>query len=285
MTMKKEPPHCWRANLMMIQNNFRTSTLFLNLKSLLPGLALLFLATACVGIPDESRRLQTKDVTLEYHDKQNDRDIDSIDLQHPFSISQEAMETQVLSIYFEHMALVSSKRPVFNKVQLPNLSRLLTRALNNAKPNHYISFKVTGDGGDTTGDLFAVNGKLHWRVTRINGEAFTSKAWARNVQHWRLAPRTGQKFYVKKIMLEREIHNWLISSLDLSNARSTKYKKHKAKIKKRQSANTPQTIPPATNKEQELERKLGILNKLKSKGLIDPAEFERRRKALLDKYL
>ncbi len=253
---------------------------------LLAGLCLF--AAGCVGIPDDSKRLQTKDVTLEYHDKQRDRDIDDIDLQHPFSISQEKVETQILSIYYEHMALVNSKERVFNKVQLPNLARLLTKALNHAKPKHYISFEVRGDGGETSGDLFAANGKLHWRLNRINGENFTRKAWARNEQRWRLAPRSGQKFYTKKLLMERDIENWIISSLDLPAPRSAKSKKRKSTVRRKHSTQKapPQTMAPApTAREKELERKLGILNNLKSKGLIDEPEFEKRRKALLDQYL
>ncbi|QPJ62570.1 MAG: hypothetical protein G3M70_12080 [Candidatus Nitronauta litoralis] len=271
---------------MTIQNKVSTGNTLGKIIYLLAGVALF--VSGCVGIPDKTRQLKTKDVTLEYHDKQNDRDIDSIDLQHPFSISQETVETQIMSIFYEHMALVSDKENVFNKVQLPNLSRLLTKALNHAKPNQFISFEVKGDGGNTTGDLFAANGKLHWRLNRINGEGFTRKAWARNEQRWRLAPRPGQKFYVKKLLMEREIHNWIISSLDLQTPRSAKSKKRR--IKSRQKPSTQQAAPsraPASTsraKELELERKLGILNGLKSKGLIDNDEFERRRKALLDQY-
>ena len=247
-----------------------------------PVLLLLLLgSTACTSIPDESRKLETRNVTIEYHDKQRDREIDGIDLQHPFSINGDTMEAQIKSVFYEHLALVSKPEPVFNKVQLPDLKRLLTKALNHARPDHYISFKIKGDGGETEGDLFASNGRLHWRLNKIDGEAFTRQAWARNEQRWRLAPRSGQKYYTKKILMERDIHNWIVSPIQTA---PPKPQRMETTTPREPAAPVPAAAPAPTAKEQELERKLGILNKLRDKQLIDEAEYERRRKALLDEY-
>ncbi len=196
------------------------------------------------------------------------------------------MERQIKSVYFEYMALVGKPEPVFTKVQRPDLKRLLTKALNHAKPDHYISFEVQGDGGKTEGDLFASNGRLNWRISKINGEGFTRQAWARNEQRWRLAPRSGQKYFTKKLLLERDIHNWIVSPIDLQPPRERQENPagRPPAVKAPASGGPPPSASTPTSKEQQLERKLGILNKLKDKELIDQAEYERRRKALLDEY-
>lgn len=243
--------------------------------------------TACTGIPESSRRLQTEEVVLEYHDVQTDNDINSLRMDHPFRISEEQMDRQLRSLYYERLSLISKPRPVFEPEQIPPLRRLLTKALRHAKRNLYISFKVAGEAGNTAGDLFASSGQLHWRLNRIEGEDYQKRDWARMEQLWRLKPRSGQRYFIKKILFEREIQNWIVAHVDLPAPRPGKGRR-KPPAPRATAPPAPQAQPqpdrPPAARDAELERKLKILQNLRDKQLIDEEEYRLRRKKLLDAY-
>jgi len=250
---------------------------------------LVFGLTACGGLSEPSRRLETAGVILEYHDKQTDREISSLDLDHPKPIGEDQVAIQLHSLYYESLNLVAKPRVVFHREQVQSLKRLLTKALNHAKPNAFISFEVAGEGGTTAGDLFASGGKLHWRLAKIEGENYNARNWARLEKKWRLVPRQGQSLFIKKILMEQEMQNWIVADMDLpAPAVGKPGQPASGKSRARQAPQAPPAPPAASpvpsSKDQELERKLQTLQNLKDKQLIDEEEYNRRRKQLLDSY-
>ena len=228
------------------------------------------------------KTLEAKDLTLSYLDKSRaGQHVVEMTLQHPVSLSEKEVFHHLVSLRYEGNALLSKQKPVFKKDDLQKIRHLLTRALHSVKPNHVVGFELDAAGGTTSGIVFASNGNLYWKFDEIQGAAhsLSGSPTAHHGVTWRLIPRKGQKLFASKTLLgQKKWTNWIAAKLKLPG----KPPQMKTGEGKNRPPATPQNARPAPDA---LEEKLEFLKRLHEKNLIDDAEYQQKRKDLLDQYL
>jgi hypothetical protein len=243
------------------------------------------------------KKLTAKDLSLTYSDKaQSGNEINELTLQHPSPISERQMIYHMVALTYENYSLLGKAGPVFTKDDINKTKRLLTKALNKAHSKNIISFEVESEDGTTRGELFATQGKLHWRFSEIQGVKYslTRNQVARYGTAWRMVPKKGQKFHVtEKLLGAKQWTNWIEAKINLQAPANLKTVRPG---KKRSNPGTAQSAPPPARSKRpkttapgktpaDLEEKLKFLKYLYENQLIDKREYEQKRKDLLDQYL
>jgi hypothetical protein len=284
----------------MMNRKFMQFHFFRNTYRVLSGTVLLFLVISlALGCSSTKRKgektLEMKDLTLSYRNKvDGGPDVASLKMAHPLKISERMVVQHLSRLHYENFALLGEAGPVFTRADIKRLKRLLTKALNNAKPQNIIIFEIESEEGTTVGQVFASKGNLHWRFEEIRGvkHSLTRNQLARYGTAWRLIPKKGQRYQVASQLLgSRPKTNWIIAKLNIAMATQSR---EKASVP--QNAPQPPPDPPvdpapastpsATPKvDPDLEEKLKFLKRLYENELIDQREYQKKRQDLLDQYL
>ncbi len=264
-------------------SRLRTPALFL--------LAFALLSFHGCGSAPKEKKLEKDGLTLIYRSKMNaGSEIGKKKLSHPVRISEAEFTNHLLSLRYEELSLLGNKKYVFPLEGMAEMARLMTKAVNRLTPDNILAFEQDTPQGTTTGEIFSVGDRLHFKFEKIKGSEFASSSfsgWGGST--WRMAPVKGQGYYtVKKIIGSNTYENWIVADQTLPQ-------KARRLLRKRSRPKTPPAAmdsipgpPPASDrngKNQDLEKKLQFLKELKEKQLIDEREFERKRKELLDTYL
>lgn len=240
------------------------------------------------------KKLDAEGFTLKYIDKgQAGAEIRELNLQHPLSITERQMVFHMVALTYENHSLLGKPGPIFTKEDIKKSMRLLTKALTKVHSQNIIGFEVESEEGLTQGELFASEGKLHWRFFQIRGikHSLTRNQMTRYGTAWKIVPKKGQKFHVTdKLLGAKQWTNWIEAKIDLPAPENLRIG---SKNKKRSSPGTAQSRPPASQPRTtapqksttDLEEKLKFLKHLHENQLIDQREYEQKRKDLLDQYL
>jgi hypothetical protein len=278
------------------QTGFKT-TGHLNISFVVAIITVLALAGCSSIHKSAGKTLTTEDFTLTYTDKaQAGTKIDALTLQHPLPITERQMLFHMVALTYESLSLLGEAGPVFTKDDINKTKRLLTKALNKAHSQNIIGFEVESENGTTKGELFASNGKLHWRFFEIQGVKYslTHNPLAQRGAAWRLVPKKGQKYHATNELLgTKQWTSWIEAKIDLpapANLKIAPPRKNSPNSGTVQSASPPAqpnslkaTVPGKTP--ADLEEKLKFLKYLHENQLIDKREYEQKRKDLLDQYL
>jgi hypothetical protein len=251
------------------------------------------------------KKFHKNGLTLYYRHKTQISDgVDRVEMAHPVTIDETQMQTHLLSLYYEEMALLGKKTFVFEEREAESMAPWLVKSLARVKPSDVIVFEMKTPRGNTVGQLFATKTKLHWRFNMINDLQYTNMPnpqWGRGIL-WKLVPFKGQTLYTNEMVIgKRTRENWLVADLELPIAyRSVGDKKKtpsappepKPAAKKPEKPETTAAEPPTasaqtqeqTGKQPGLEEKLLFLKQLRDKQLIDDEEYKRKRKDVMDKY-
>ncbi len=269
------------------------------LQAAVPALTLLTLLTVlgCSSTHQSAgKTLSAQDFTLTYTDKtQAGPEVAKLTLQHPVRLLERQMVFHLVALRYEGNSLLSKAGPVFTKEDIQKIMRLLTKALNHVNPQNIIGFEVESEDGTTTGEVFASHGNLHWRFFEIRGvkHSLTPHQTTRYGAVWRMLPGKGQKPHVTDRFLgTKRWTNWIEAKINLpapANLKKAPPKKDRPTPSVKHSAPPAAPVPPkaaAPKKDPaELEEKLKFLKHLHENQLIDPQEYEKKRKDLLDQYL
>lgn len=279
---------------MKIQTLSKTSILFqaTSAVAILIALAL----TGCSSTQKSAgKTLTTEDFTLTYIDKaQAGSEINELVLQHPLSISERQMVFHMVALSYEYNSLLGKTVPVFTKGDIQKSKHLLTKALNKAHSQNIVRFEVESEGGTTEVELFASGGKLHWRFFKIQGvkHSLTRNQMTRYGTAWRMVLKKGQKFHATKTLFgAKQSTNWIEAKIDLPAPENLKKARPESDSRNSGAVQSPapQTSSPTTAAPEKntasLEEKLKLLKHLHEKQLINPQEYEKRQKDLLDQYL
>ena len=258
------------------------------------AILILIVLTGCSSTHKSAgKKLTLKDITLTYIDKaQAGIEIKELLLEHPLPITERQMVFHMVALTYENYSLLGKAGPVFTKDDINKTKRLFTKALSKVHSQNIIGFEVESEEGTTKGELFASEGKLHWRFFEIQGVKYslTRNQMARYGTAWRMVPKKGQKFHVTdKLLGSKQWTNWVEAKINLSAPANLKTSR---KQKKRVSSNAtpsqsprqPKAAAPQKNT-TELKEKLKFLKHLYEDQLIDQREYEQKRKDLLDQYL
>ncbi len=249
--------------------------------------------SSCATGPKE-KKLEVEGFTLMYKShKSADSEVKKVNIEHPVKISVEAMTAQLLSLKYQELALFGKRKAVFSVKDINSIARLLAKALDRSAPDKIVAFELEAAGGMTKGQLFHANKRLHWRFTQISGRLFNlsnrgASGFRGKGTIWKLTPQNGQALKKTKGVFSVTWDNWLVSSLKLPMTKGLQKRKKmfiKEKRKEVRSSQPPTQAPSEQKSDSVVEEKLNTLNDLKRKGLIDEEEYEKRKKAILDRYL
>lgn len=234
-------------------------------------------------------------------------------LSHPINLQEKTTRNHLASLRYEELTLFGKEKPVFTPDEAESFSPLITKALSHVSKNSIVHFETETAKGKTTGDVFAGNKRLHWRIHTLSGMDFssnTARSWS---SAWRLTPKTGQAYHVsERLLWKKTWENWIEAGLNLPILPAMEKAAPSLNVD-RQRKKTAPAKPPAIEPElapvaapekeltreipakaslgkpaqsnSELEEKLEFLKRLHDKQLIDEKEYERKRKELLDKNL
>lgn len=293
----------------MIQTLFRNTKPHFRLAACLLALTLLLLTAAGCQTQQKSagKTLEAQGFTLRYSDKSAaGPEVADLEFQHPLNISERQLVQQMWALKYKGNALVSEPEHVFTKNDISKVRRLLTKALNKANPQNLVGFEINSEKGTTRGIVFASGGKLYWKFEEIQGLRFnlTRNFMARYGTAWRLLPdkRKGQKLFVSaKLFGSKVWENWIVAKLDTEEddaplpQAGVQKKKGLTPEPTEAPAHSQPTVPPTPGPAQaetqqapsvnpELEKKLEFLKSLRDRNLIGDAEYQEKRKELLDTY-
>jgi uncharacterized protein YceK len=269
----------------------------LNISFVIAIMIVLGLAGCSSTHKSAGKKLTAEDFSLTYIDKaQAGAEIKELKLQHPLSITERQMVFHMVALTYENYSLLGKPGPVFTKDDINKTKRLLTKALNKAHLQNIIGFEVESEDGTTKGELFATQGKLHWRFYEIRGVKYslTRNQVARYGTAWRIVPKKGQKFHTTdKLLGAKQWTNWIEAKINLQAPENLKTARPG---KKRSNSGTAQSAPPPARSKSprttapgktpaDLEEKLKFLKYLHENQLIDKREYQQKRKDLLDQYL
>lgn len=182
-------------------------------KALAVLLLLVFQACSTVS----GKKLVENGLTLRYFPAY---DIEEVHLQHPVQIKETEVRKHLQSLWYEEMTLSGRKNRVFPDFEVTKIGRLLTKALNHAKPNKIVRFELATSTGVTDVEVFAEKSRIHWRFRSFKGSVFTCVAIQPEClrSNWRLIPGKGQSYFaVQKFLGKENMENWIVEDLNPQN--------------------------------------------------------------------
>ncbi len=195
-------------------------------------------------------------------------------LGHPHAFKAGAMEELVRSFYFSPKDVISwaEPRPVFSGQEVEEIAPLIREAFVQAKPYQKIQLEVRAPKGSTVGDLFIMDGEVHWRFEAIQGtdhfeefeSSFQFESETSVTPNWILRPQDRQRYYSRELVLgiTREAENWLVMALKEREAPAL-------------------TLPKRGGEQKSLTERLRLLKELRAAGLITKSDHESKVQALL----
>ncbi len=239
----------------------------------------------------KEKKLEVEGFTLMYKaHKSANSEIKNVPINHPVKISVETMTAQLLSLKYKELALFGKMKAIFSVKDINSIARLMTKALARSPSNKLIYFELEAtSGGLTKGELFHSNKNLHWRFSKISGRNFNlsnrgASGFRGKGTIWKMIPQRGQALKKTKGVFSVTWDNWLVSKLKLPMTKGLQ-KRKKTYVKEKLKEPKPSLAPSRPASDSIVEEKLNTLNDLKRKGLINENEYQKRKKAILDRYL
>jgi hypothetical protein len=247
------------------------------------------LLSNCATEPKE-RKLEVEGFTLMYKaQKSANSEVKNISIDHPVKISVEAMTAQLLSLKYKELALFGKNKAIFSVKDINSIARLMAKALARSPSDKLVYFELEAAGGLTKGQLFHSKKMLHWRFSKISGRNFNlsnrgASGFRGKGTIWKMIPQRGQALKKTKGIFSVTWDNWLVSKLKLPMTKGLQ-KRKKTYIKEKLKEPKPSQAPSRPSSDSVVEEKLKTLNDLKRKGLINENEYQKRKQAILDRYL
>ncbi len=247
-------------------------------------LVLIFLLFhACSTVPD--KKLVENGLTLRYLPVSAiGEDIAHIHLEHPVQITEDWVRIHLASLWYEGMTSLGREGRVFSESDVNKASRLVTKALNQAKPDHIVQLELATASGPTDVEVFVESGRIHWRFQLIKGAVFSCDISNANCMHvnWRMIPKDNQRYYsTQKLLGAKNMENWIVADINPltpGQNREARPGKRSAPVRENEakSDKDPKSQPAG------LEERLFYLKQLYEKGLITEEEFKRNQKKIMD---
>lgn len=204
-----------------------------------------------------------------------------ISLRHPAQITEEAVRTQLISLWYDNLEVLGKGgNRVFTDEEADKVSRVLTKALNQANPNNIVRVELTTSKGPTYLEVFVEKDQIHWRFQEINGVVFSCdiSLMGCNGINWKLILKNGQRYYsVSKFIGRKNVENWIVADLNPPSPSSKQVKSGKSSSKQELGTTGKKSAPAP-----DLEDKLDYLKRLYDKGLISEEEYKRNQKKMMD---
>jgi hypothetical protein len=180
----------------------------------------IFFFVGCASGPKD-KELVSGNVILKYKSARSlQPDVKKIQLAHPSNINLSTVQQKMKSLRYLELTAFGKERNVFLRKDFKELSRLITKALNKARPDQIVSFEVKSSRGVVEGETFIEGSFIHWRFQKIRGQKF-NETFSRSKQipvgqgsSWKLIPKENQGYFSQERFVANVIYeNWIVLGL------------------------------------------------------------------------
>ncbi len=247
-------------------------------------------------------------------DEIKDKKAETLQLNHPYTFTEDQMADIMRSLRYNRKALFSNKvknRNVYEEEYVEKFAPLLVKAFAEVQPNQVVNFSIAQKrpwviirndkltavrmwvtGNELTIDFLKTEAQLlgDYQANTQAGQKQINDAKGLRIT---LEPQEGQKFSfdtTDKIILDLNT-DWekVVDKIEEEDARlkaeEIAQKSKRAQKKYTEAAKPAQSAQPAqpvSSKDQKTaEDRLGELKKLKDKGLITPEDYEKKKQEIL----
>ena len=117
-----------------------------------------------------------------------------------------------------HQKIINPRRPkpVFSRATVAEIAPLFKTIMRKVKPGKYLHFEYQGKRGVIEGQVFATSKKIHWRLFRIDGVAYSNDPLRLKKPTWRLVRIAGLSYQkLKTGGFKKSIQNRIIANFKL----------------------------------------------------------------------
>ena len=137
------------------------------------SLSLIFSMGACALVKPE-RNFSKNGLTIKFRSINHLDDIQRLKFHYPIVISKKNINNHLLSLYYQKIVSPRRPKPVFSRSAVAEIAPLFKTVMKKVKPGKYLHFEYQGSRGVIEGQVFAASNKIHWRLFRINGVAYSN---------------------------------------------------------------------------------------------------------------
>lgn len=193
-------------------------------------------------------------------------------LDHPHRFTAQELTHVLHSLRYSPRGVIGwdSPRPIFPSDTIAHAAPIFQQALKKVGPLQKVSFTVKTRSGDISGDMFLVDGHLHWRFDELKGTThfdaypspFEFESETAVTPNWIVRPQENQQYGNQETFwgIEQETQNWLQIPIE------------------REIGHTK----PTTHERSFIER-LAQLRDLAESGLVSDAEYRQKVGQLTEK--
>jgi hypothetical protein len=195
----------------------------------------------------------------------------------PWTLDRENIVIAMRRLAYQRRGLSwSGKMSVFPAPLRKRLAPLIARQWAKADAGERVRFQVTAPGGKILlqGDTFLTAKGMHWRLTAINFKKRPLGDFHLTGEPWRLVPISGQDYLMRQRFqsLDEELTNWLV----LKAFRPDPKRKQPPRPAPADVHAWPDSPNPA------MREKLELLEELRRERSISEADYQKKRKELLE---
>ena len=238
---------------------------------------LVFFITSCALFKTE-KTFSKKGLTVTFRSINALDDVQHIRFLYPIILSEKQVLNHLLSLWHNNIVSPGKPKPVFSIQEGAKLAPLFKKALKKVETGKYLNFEFQSSKGLIEGQVFATAKNIHWRFIKINNKLYSNDPLRIRKPTWKLVPMPGQRYQTLHSRgSQKAIKNRIIVRINLPFPKQRSKSRPATKI-------SPKNFTRSGSKELELKSKLGTLKKFLDEELIDKAEYEKKKKSLMNQY-
>ena len=176
---------------------------------------LIFLIGACAVFKEE-RNYSKDGLTIMFRSINHLDDIGSLKFQYPIILSEKNIRHHLLTFFHQNIVSPRSPKPVFTNASVAKIAPLFKTVLTKVRPGKYLHFEYQGSRGVTEGQVFVASNKIHWRLLRINGVAYSNDPLRLKKPTWKLVRMPGFAYQTLKTGgFKKSVKNRIIAKINL----------------------------------------------------------------------
>jgi len=178
-------------------------------------LSLVFFIGACAVFKEE-RNYSKDGLTIMFRSLNHLDDVSNLTFKYPIIVSEKNIRNHLLSLLHRDIIKPRGLKPVFSKATVAKIAPLFKTVMKKVKPGKYLHFEYQDSKGITEGQVFVTAKKIHWRLFRINGVAYSNDPLRLIKPTWKLIRIPGQNYQTLKTGgFKKTIQNRIIANINL----------------------------------------------------------------------
>ena len=176
---------------------------------------LVFLMGACAVFKEE-RNYSKDGLTIMFRSINHLDDVGNLKFQYPIILSEKSIRHHLLSLFHQNIVSPRRPKPVLSRATAAKIAPLFKNVMKKVRPGQYLHFEYQGSRGITEGQVFVASNKIHWRLFRINGIAYSNDPLRIKKPTWKLVRMPGLGYQTLKTGgFKKSAKNRIIANINL----------------------------------------------------------------------